>query len=208
MPLTATINTERPAPGTAVITIDGPLDVYSAPDVRATLIDLINEGRYRQVVDLRRVDLLDSTGLGVIVGALKRARARGGNLALVVDLDSRPGNVLRITGVLKAIGHAASADEAPVLAANPQPHPILSRPHAPSAREIAQKLLQRQVRACWADLVDGDTIATELDALAGRGRIRGYDYDALSALRDEVLAELADAASQGRITVTIAAPPA
>lgn len=208
MTLDATIATTRPAPGTAVVAINGHLDTYSAPDVRAALIDLINEGRYRQAVDLTAVTFVDSTGLGVIVGAAKRAVARGGRLALVVDLDGRVGKVLRITGVHKAIPHAATVEQALELTATPDPHPAPSRTYAPTPREIAQKLLQRQVRACWADLIDGDTIATELDALADRGRIRGYDYDALSALRDAVLAELAGAVERGRITVTIAAPPA
>lgn len=209
MPLLATINIERPAPGTAVITIDGPLDVYSAPDVRNTLIGLINEGRNRQAVDLTAVTFVDSTGLGVLVGAAKRAVAHGGRLALVVDLEKTgPGKALRITGVHKAIAYAASVEQALELTATPDPHPVLARPYAPSPREIAQRILQRQVRACWADLIDGDTIATELDALAGRGRIRGYGYDALTALRDAALAELADAAQQGRVTVTITGPSA
>lgn len=78
MTLDATIATTRPAPGTALVTINGHLDTYSAPDVRAALIALINEGRYRQVVDLTAVTFLDSTGLAVLVGAAKRAVAHGG----------------------------------------------------------------------------------------------------------------------------------
>lgn len=115
MTLDATIATTRPAPGTAVVAIDGHLDVYSAPDVRTALIALINEGRYRQVVDLTAVTFVDSTGLGVIVGAAKRAVARGGRLALVVDLDGRVGKVLRVTGVHKAIPHAPTVEEAELL---------------------------------------------------------------------------------------------
>lgn len=120
MTLDATINTERHASGTAIITINGHLDTYSAPDVRAALIALINEGRYRQVVDLTAVTFLDSTGLAVIVGAAKRAVAHGGRLALVVDLDGRVGKVLRITGVHKAIPHAPTVEEALALLAQPQ----------------------------------------------------------------------------------------
>ena len=120
MTLDATIATTRPAPDTAVVTINGHLDTYSAPDVRTALINVINEGRYRQVVDLTAVTFVDSTGLAVIVGAAKRAVARGGRLALVVDLDGRVGKVLRITGVHKAIPHAPSIDEALELLTQPQ----------------------------------------------------------------------------------------
>lgn len=120
MTLDATINTTLPAPGTAVVAINGHLDKYSAPDVRAALIALINEGRYRQVVDLTAVTFVDSTGLGVIVGAAKRAVAHGGRLALVVDLDGRVGKALRITGVYKAIPHAPTVEEALELLTQPQ----------------------------------------------------------------------------------------
>ncbi len=107
-----TITIDRPEPGTAVVTVIGQCDVYAAPELRSKLIGLINEARYRQVIDLRGVDLLDSTGLGVIVGAAKRAVAHGGRLALLVDLDSRPGKSLRVTGVHKAIPHAETVEGA------------------------------------------------------------------------------------------------
>lgn len=71
------ISIDKPGPGTAVATMVGHLDVYSAPDARDALIGLINEARYRQVADLTRVEFLDSTGLAVLVGAWKRARAHG-----------------------------------------------------------------------------------------------------------------------------------
>lgn len=112
MTLDATIATALPGPGAAVVTINGHLDTYSAPDVRAALIDAINEGRYRQVVDLTAVTFLDSTGLAVIVGAVKRARAHGGDLVLAVDLEGRTGKVLRITGLHKSIEVRHSVEDA------------------------------------------------------------------------------------------------
>lgn len=117
----ATIEIKKPAPGTAVAAISGQCDVYGAPDVRNALIGLINEGVYRQVIDLSAVTLFDSTGLAVIVGAAKRARNHGGELVLAVNLESRPGKVLRITGVHKSIRNAATVDEALGLLAQPQP---------------------------------------------------------------------------------------
>jgi anti-sigma B factor antagonist len=44
---------------------------------------MVDGGSLRVVVDLGRVDFLDSTGLGVLVGALKRLRAAGGSFGLV-----------------------------------------------------------------------------------------------------------------------------
>ncbi len=113
MPLpTATFAIDRPAPGVAVVAIEGELDVYSAPDLRDTYVDLINEARFRQVFDLSGVTRIDSSGLGVIVGALKRARAHGGNLALVVELESSVGQALRVAGVHETIPHAPTVEGA------------------------------------------------------------------------------------------------
>ena len=76
----------------------GALDASGAPRLRAELIDLIAAGHDHLVVDLDQVEFIDSTGLGVLVGALKRVRTHGGDLRLVVttDIVMRP---LRITGL-------------------------------------------------------------------------------------------------------------
>jgi anti-anti-sigma factor len=70
-----------------VLEVSGEVDVYTAPGLRERLIEVIDAGGRRVVVDLGRVDFLDSTGLGVLVGALKRLRAAGGTLALVCDKE-------------------------------------------------------------------------------------------------------------------------
>ena len=58
-----------------VLEVGGEVDVYTAPRLRERLLELIDGGARHVVVDLGRVDFLDSTGLGVLVGALKRLRA-------------------------------------------------------------------------------------------------------------------------------------
>lgn len=202
MPQAITIDIERPEPGTAVIVLDGSFDVYSAPDVRAKLIDMLNEGRYRQVIDLREVALIDSTGLGVIVGALKNARGRGGNLSIITDLTGNVGHALRVTGVHKAIPHAENVEGALGLLA-PKPE----RAGAPSPSAIAAQILQAQIRDLARE-VFCDQVMARLDALVDSGEIRGLDEDALFALADAVERELLAAAEQDRITVTITEPTA
>src|ERR671921_670016 len=66
-----------------VLEVGGEVDVYTAPRLRERLIELVDSGARAVVVDLGRVDFLDSTGLGVLVGALKRLRAAGGTFSLV-----------------------------------------------------------------------------------------------------------------------------
>ena len=57
--------------------------MYTAPGLRELLIDLVGTGSYQLVVNLDKVGFLDSTGLGMLVGGLKRVRAHDGSLDLV-----------------------------------------------------------------------------------------------------------------------------
>jgi anti-sigma B factor antagonist len=66
-----------------VLQVGGEVDVYTAPRLRERLIELVDGGARHVVVDLGTVEFLDSTGLGVLVGAHKRLRAVGGTLGLV-----------------------------------------------------------------------------------------------------------------------------
>src|SRR6266536_215228 len=66
-----------------VLEVGGEVDVYTAPRLRERLVELVEQGARNVVVDLSRVEFLDSTGLGVLVGALKRLRAVNGTFKLV-----------------------------------------------------------------------------------------------------------------------------
>lgn len=71
----------------SVVGVSGEVDLYTAPQLRETLIDLVERGRHRIIVDLAGVEFLDSTGLGVLVVGLKRCREHDGDLALVAPQD-------------------------------------------------------------------------------------------------------------------------
>lgn len=83
-----------------VISVTGEIDVYTAPTLRERLNELVAAGHYDLVVDMGGVDFLDSTGLGVLVGGLKRARSHDGSLRLVCDQEKIL-KVFRITGLTK-----------------------------------------------------------------------------------------------------------
>jgi anti-sigma B factor antagonist len=94
----------------AILEVGGEIDVYTAPRLRERLIELIDGGQLRIVVDLSRVEFLDSTGLGVLVGAHRRLRANEGTLSLVCPND-RLLKIFRVSGLDSRFAiHASVAD--------------------------------------------------------------------------------------------------
>jgi len=94
-----------------VIEIGGEVDVYTAPRLREAIVAVVEAGRHRLIIDVQQVEFLDSTGLGVLVGALKRVRADGGSLDIVCTQE-RILKIFEITGLDKVFGLHASVDEA------------------------------------------------------------------------------------------------
>jgi anti-sigma B factor antagonist len=92
------VNTRTTDDGIAVVEVAGEVDVYTAPTLRQHLRDATSAGALRIVVDMTEVQFLDSTGLGVLVGAMGRIRELDGTLRLVVASDHIL-KVLRITGL-------------------------------------------------------------------------------------------------------------
>ena len=97
--------------GSEVVDVEGEIDVYTAPRLRELLIELVNKGHFRLIVNMERVEFLDSTGLGVLVGGLKRVRAHDGSLDLVCTQE-RILKIFRITGLTKVFGIHDTVDEA------------------------------------------------------------------------------------------------
>jgi anti-sigma B factor antagonist len=94
-----------------VVVVGGEIDVYTAPKLREQLVDLVNAGKYHLVVDMEGVEFLDSTGLGVLVGGLKRVRAHDGSLSLVCTQE-RILKIFRITGLTKVFPIHETVDAA------------------------------------------------------------------------------------------------
>ncbi len=66
----------------AVVSVEGEADLYTAPQLRDALNQVIDEGRTGVLVDLSRSTFIDSTTLGVLMGAIDRLRRNGGGLAI------------------------------------------------------------------------------------------------------------------------------
>jgi len=93
-----------------VLEVAGEVDVYTGPTLRDRISDLLDSGAHDLVVDLGKVDFIDSTGLGVLVGALNGAKDLGGSLQLVCAQE-RVLKLLRITGLDQVFTVRASLAE-------------------------------------------------------------------------------------------------
>lgn len=94
-----------------VVTIAGEVDIYTSPSLKNALAAAAADDCKLLVVDLDRVGFIDSSGLGVLVGALRRAREAGGDLRVVSGNDT-VARILRITGLDRVFSLHATLDEA------------------------------------------------------------------------------------------------
>jgi anti-sigma B factor antagonist len=84
----------------AVVLVAGELDALTAPRLHDELVALAGQGVERVVLDLRRLEFVDSFGLGVIVSARRRLSQQGNALCLVAEDDqSSLRRVLEVTGL-------------------------------------------------------------------------------------------------------------
>jgi anti-sigma B factor antagonist len=81
-----------------VIAVRGEIDLFTAPELKQKLTDAIEAGKTRIVVDLAETTFLDSTALGVLIGAVKRLRSREGAL-VIVNVDQNIAKTFEITGL-------------------------------------------------------------------------------------------------------------
>jgi anti-sigma B factor antagonist len=85
----------------AVLRMAGEMDVFTSPKLRQQVADLAENGTIHVIADLRGLEFLDSTGLGALVGSLKRLRVRQGSL-MVVTSGGRILRLFQITGLIRA----------------------------------------------------------------------------------------------------------
>ena len=81
-----------------VVAVRGEIDLFTAPELKQKLTDAIEGGKTRIVVDLSDTTFLDSTALGVLIGAVKRLRSRDGAL-VIVNTDQNIAKTFEITGL-------------------------------------------------------------------------------------------------------------
>ncbi|MBB5998877.1 STAS domain-containing protein [Streptomonospora salina] len=88
----------RSQDGCAVVAVRGEIDLYTAPQLQSGLVDALEDGARRLVVDMSRVEFCDSTGMSVLLSVMKRARAADGDLELVAPKPAVR-KILEVTGL-------------------------------------------------------------------------------------------------------------
>lgn len=94
--------------GHTLVVVRGEIDLYTAPLLRGELVDAVGDGG-RTVVDMAHVEFCDSTGLSVLLSAMRRARERYGDLELAAVRPSVR-RVLEVTGLDEVFTLHDSAD--------------------------------------------------------------------------------------------------
>lgn len=97
--------------GIAVVNVQGEVDVYTAPRLREEIHRCLDQGSHKLVINLSEVAYMDSSGLGVLIGALKRAREENGDL-LVAAPNARISRILEVTGLSKIFNVRDTVPEA------------------------------------------------------------------------------------------------
>ena len=105
------IETEHLGDQTHVISLTGEVDLYTAPDFKQELLQVIADGGRNVIVDFTKTTFIDSTTLGVLVGGVKRLRTNDGQLSLVCS-DRNMTKIFEITGLDRVFTIYPTRDEA------------------------------------------------------------------------------------------------
>jgi anti-sigma B factor antagonist len=105
------VNSRPISDGAHAVEVQGEIDVYTSPRVKETINELIDQGRYNLVINLEGVRYIDSTGLGVLIGALKKVREHDGRILLICT-NPQIKKIFNITGLVKIFEIFKTEEEA------------------------------------------------------------------------------------------------
>jgi len=92
------LSSQPAADGLHVLSVEGEIDLFTAPEIKRAAVEAIEQGATSIVVDLSRTRFLDSTALGVLIGIARRLRPNGGALA-IVNTEPTTARTFAIAGV-------------------------------------------------------------------------------------------------------------
>lgn len=83
---------------TCIVDMEGEMDIYTSPQVKKEMVQIAERGVTQVILNLSKIEYMDSSGLSVLIGGLKRLREAGGDLALV-GLGLRTQRIFEVTGM-------------------------------------------------------------------------------------------------------------
>jgi anti-sigma B factor antagonist len=116
------IKTEQLGDDGYVISLAGEVDLYTAPEFKQQLLEVIGQGGKQVIVDFSDTTFIDSTTLGVLVGGVKRLRTNEGQLSLVCS-DRNITKIFEITGLDRVFTIYPTRDEAVARVKSPDQPP-------------------------------------------------------------------------------------
>src|SRR4051812_11585162 len=105
------INDRKLDDDTHVVAVTGEIDLFTAPEFKQRVSAPIDVGRSNVIIDLTATTFIDSSSLGVLIGAHRRLKLRGGSLVVVCDNDAIV-KTFRITGLDGVFTLVKSLDDA------------------------------------------------------------------------------------------------
>lgn len=105
------IGERRVGSDTHIVSVSGEIDLFTAPEFKQAVIAAIDGGADRVIVDLAEVSFIDSSSLGVLIGAHRRLKGRGGELIVACDREPIL-KTFKITGLDGVFRLVASVDDA------------------------------------------------------------------------------------------------
>jgi len=93
-----------------IINIEGEVDTYTSPKVKSDILKEIED--YKNIIiSMEKVKFIDSTGLGVLIGVLKKVKEKEGKL-IIISPNSYINQIFEITGLFKVFKIVNSINEA------------------------------------------------------------------------------------------------
>jgi anti-sigma B factor antagonist len=105
------IDDRRVGEDTHVVTVTGEIDLFTAPEFKTRMSRPIEDGVQRLIIDLSATTFIDSSSLGVLIGAHRRLKQRNGSLIVVCDNDAIV-KTFKITGLDGVFTLVRSLDDA------------------------------------------------------------------------------------------------
>lgn len=82
------------------IELEGEVDIYTANNLKESIIDIISNNQEDIIIDASKLVYIDSTGLGVLIGALKRLKQKEKDI-YIINARSNIKKIFNITGLDK-----------------------------------------------------------------------------------------------------------